>query len=533
MRLAVGQGDPQVHDGVAVADAPLHLGAHALLDGRDEVAGYGAADDLVDELEPAALRQRFDLDVADGVLPVAAGLLDVPAVALGLPGERLAQRHHERHLLDVDGVALGEPFHDHVAVGLTHAPDDELVGLAVVLDPDARVLGGQPPERLRELVLVGLAGGHDRDRQQRFGHRPRAQHARVLGRRQRVAGLGPGQPADRAQVARDHGLGRHQAAAEGVGQRADLLVLVVVLVAQLRAEERREVAGHVHRLLGGEGAGEDADQAEAADVRVAGRLHDLGHQRALRVALDLVGAAAGRREDVGRRVLRRRREPRHGEVEQLGAADPGLRADGDDRVERRAGHGLLEVLGEHLGVDVLAAEVAVHQGLVLGLLDHALDERAAELLVAAVAGVEQPGQPGDLATLALGDVERHHLVAEGLLGLGEHPVVVGPGLVQLGDHHGPRHAHVGALAPQRAGAGVDAVVGGDHEQCAVGGPQAGPYVADEVGVAGGVDEVDLGLAVHDRRDGEGDRAAVLALGLVEVADRGAVTDGAGAGDGTR
>ena len=50
--LAVGERDPQVDQRVAVAHAALHLRPHALLDARDELARYGAADDLVDELEP-------------------------------------------------------------------------------------------------------------------------------------------------------------------------------------------------------------------------------------------------------------------------------------------------------------------------------------------------------------------------------------------------------------------------------------------------------------------------------------------------
>ncbi len=83
VRLAVDQGDPQVDHRVAGDQAALHLGADALLDRRDVVVRHRAADDLVDELEAGAAGQRLDLDVADGVLAVPAGLLDVPAVALG------------------------------------------------------------------------------------------------------------------------------------------------------------------------------------------------------------------------------------------------------------------------------------------------------------------------------------------------------------------------------------------------------------------------------------------------------------------
>ncbi len=185
---------------------------------------------------------------------------------------------------------------------------------------------------------------------------------------------------------------------------------------------------------------------------------------------------AGGGEDVRRGVLGRRREAVDREVEQLRAPDAGLRAHRDHREERRAGDRGLQVLDEHLGGDLLALEVAVHQGLVLGLLDDPLDERAAQVVVGPLARGDQAGQGGDLLTgplvIVFGDVQRHHLVAERRLRLGKYAVVVGAGLVELGDDHGPRHADVRALAPQRAGAVVDAVVGRDHEQGAVGGPEA-------------------------------------------------------------
>jgi hypothetical protein len=52
---------------------------------------------------------------------------------------------------------------------LAHAPQHQLVGLGVVLDPDRRVLGGHPAEGLGELVLVGLALRHDRDGEEWLG----------------------------------------------------------------------------------------------------------------------------------------------------------------------------------------------------------------------------------------------------------------------------------------------------------------------------------------------------------------------------
>jgi hypothetical protein len=74
-------------------------------------------------------------------------------------------------------------------------------------------------------------------------------------------------------------------------------------------------------------------------------------------------------------VLERRREAGHDQVEQLDGADAGGGVDRHHRVERAARDRPFQVLDEQLRVDVLAADVALHQRLVLGLLDDALDER--------------------------------------------------------------------------------------------------------------------------------------------------------------
>ena len=131
---------------------------------------------------------------------------------------------------------------------------------------------------------------------------------------------------------------------------------------------------------------------------------------------------------------------------------------------------------------------------------------------ASASGSQQPGEADDGVALADRDEERHHPVAEGVLRLGEQALVVGAGLVELGDHDGARHADARALPPQRAGAVVDALVGGDHEERAVGGAQSGAQLTDEVGVPGSVDQVDLGALVDQRRDGEGDGPTVGVLG---------------------
>ena len=62
----------------------------ALLHRRDVLPGDGAAHDLVDELEALAALERLDADRRHAELAVAAGLLLVLALGLGLLGDGLA-----------------------------------------------------------------------------------------------------------------------------------------------------------------------------------------------------------------------------------------------------------------------------------------------------------------------------------------------------------------------------------------------------------------------------------------------------------
>src|SRR5215471_21273255 len=62
----------------------------SLLDRGNKVPGNGSAKDVVDELELAAAWQRFHFDLAVAVLAVAAGLLLVAPLHVGLTANRLA-----------------------------------------------------------------------------------------------------------------------------------------------------------------------------------------------------------------------------------------------------------------------------------------------------------------------------------------------------------------------------------------------------------------------------------------------------------
>ncbi len=83
--------------------------------------------------------------------------------------------------------------------------------------------------------------------------------------------------------------------------------------------------------------------------------------------------------DLGQHVFEWRREAPGRDVQQLDGAHPGAAAHRDDREERPACDRLLQVVDQHGLVDHLTAEIALHQRFVLGLLDDALDQRAAML----------------------------------------------------------------------------------------------------------------------------------------------------------
>ena len=83
MVLPVVAGHPDVDDRPAVGPTAGHGLLDALLHGRDELPGDGAADDLVDELEARASLEGLDAHEGHAELAVAAGLLLVLALGFG------------------------------------------------------------------------------------------------------------------------------------------------------------------------------------------------------------------------------------------------------------------------------------------------------------------------------------------------------------------------------------------------------------------------------------------------------------------
>ena len=187
-----------------------------------------------------------------------------------------------------DAVAVGQRVEHDARVRLAHAPEHDLVGLRVLLDPQRRVFGGQPLQPDRQLVLVGLGVRLHGDRQQRLGHRPRLEHAavrtcRTACRRFRRGSAGRSR---RCRPPPPTGAGRCclPSGNDSVPMRSSSSWSAWLRSSRGRPEEGREMARHVNRRVGPDGAGEHPDQADPADVRVRRRLHHLGEQRPVRVA---------------------------------------------------------------------------------------------------------------------------------------------------------------------------------------------------------------------------------------------------------
>ena len=102
----------------------------------------------------------------------------------------------------------------------------------------------------------------------------------------------------------------------------------------------------------------------------------------------------------------------------------------------------------------------------------------------------------------------------------QHPVGIGVGAVDLVEAEDRAQAHLQRLGQHELGLGHDAFFGVDQEDAAVHHAQDALDLAAEVGVAGGVDDVDAGLArlaVPEHRGALGqDGDAALALLVVGV-----------------
>ena len=142
------------------------------------------------------------------------------------------------------------------------------------------------------------------------------------------------------------------------------------------APVRQAVPGHMDGRVLAQCAGKEPDQADAAQERVDHGAHHFAEQRPRRVAVRCGCRSA---IEVGHRrplAFGGRGEGPCQDLQHFRQPDAGLRGRCDHRVEETPRDRRLQVSDEDPGRDLLAAEVPVHQRLILAFGDESLDKRA-------------------------------------------------------------------------------------------------------------------------------------------------------------
>ena len=300
-------------------------------------------------------------------------------------------------MVDLDAVLHLQPVEQHLQVRLAHRPHHDLVGVGVDLDAQRRVLRREPaqaparacPRRrwCAAVSAVGSSGSGITQGSISAGAAGSDSVSPVSARVSRAtATMSPATP-------ESTGVSVPPSTAEMAPTRSSTSWSSWP---RSSAGEPGEVAGHVHGGVGHQGPREDPHDADPADVRVRRRLRPPRPPAGRRGRTSsgsrgspsgVVTAGAGCSNGEG--------NPRTTTSSSSAVAEPGERVGGQHRVERAAGHRLLEVVDERVERDLLAREPAVEQAVVLGLLDDPLDQPLpGSLDELQVLGVGVPLHPG-------------------------------------------------------------------------------------------------------------------------------------------
>ena len=155
-----------------------------------KLRGHRAAEDLVDELEAAAPRERLHAEPGVAVLAAAARLLLVLALPLGAPLDRLLVGDARRQQQHVDVVLALHALDHHLHVHAAHAGDQQLLGLGIEVMVDGGVFLGDAGQRGGDLVLVAARLGLDGEVDGRLRERDPGQLEGLRFLAERVAGVG-------------------------------------------------------------------------------------------------------------------------------------------------------------------------------------------------------------------------------------------------------------------------------------------------------------------------------------------------------
>ena len=380
---------------------------------------------------------------------------------------------------------------------------------------DRRVLLLEAPQGGEHLVLVALGGRLHRERHDRGRELDRRHLDRLVALGEPVAGVGLLELGHRADVARPERVGLLEVLALRHEQLPDALLVMGARVQHVRVVRDRALV--------------DAEEVDAARVRVGARLEHVGEHLAVGVRLERHVL------DLERAVLDRRGQVVDDRVEQAVGGQAGGGHAAGDREDVPVVGAVLE-RGDDLVVrDLLALQVALHQRLgVLGHLVHQLlavllrevgqvvrdrDLGAAPVVVLVRLHVDEVDHAARVVLGADRDLGRHHVRPEGVLERVERAEEVGPLAVEHVHVDEAGDAELLRALPQPLRADLDAEHAVDDEHGRLADPQRAERVGDERRLAGRVDEVDLHVPPLERRERGGDRHPARLLVLVGVRDR--------------
>ncbi len=181
------------------------------------------------------------------------------------------------------------------------------------------------------------------------------------------------------------------------------------------------------------------------------------------------------------------------------------------------------LVGRHLALEVPFGYAFVD-------LDDRFDERLVDRCrieqgpLGTLGRVERARHPLEIGAVANRQVERHAGTAEQFLNRTQQGRVVDVVGVHLVDDDHSSQAALARLAEHAPRVDADARVRVDHDGRRFHGPHRSQHLADEVGIAGRVDQVEVAAAVIEMDDARLDRVVMGLFLFVEVADARAVVD---------
>ena len=394
-------------------------------------------------------------------------------------------------------------------MGLPQARKNHLAVVAVPLNPQRRVFLDQPRQARAELVDVGLGARLDGRGENRRRHLGRRNQQLRAGRAQRVESGRVRELGHHAEIARRHLRCDLHLFALRVRKARKALVVARPRVLQMR------IAAHRARR--------HAQVREPPHKLVRSGLEDERRRVCARVRLETL---------IERRRFERTREGRGDQPQNRRNADVRRSAGRQHRRERARQQRRLEPRRQILLRQLLVFEIGQHQ-LFVGL-DDPLDQRVAARRrgrrrirrglrgARPVALVRPPAEhldgAAELRLRADRQQERLALGAEHALHASQRVVPTRVLAIQPSDHHRAGNAPPSRHPPGRLGADLHARGSVDHHDRGVRHGHGGNDLADEIGVAGRVQQVEPQVAVSQRDQRSADRHPAVPLLGVKVGD---------------